>query len=231
MCDGLHRWDITPKEAVALQRELSGMVQTRPLPEHFSVLGSSDLSYIPALDILIATVLTFTWPGLELLESISITAPIRFPYVPGLLSFREIPPLLDALEKLRRMPEVLLCDGQGIAHPRRFGLAAHLGLWLGLPSVGCAKKRLIGTHPRLELVKGSRVPLFDKEERIGTVLCTRDGVKPVYVSPGHLADFESSTDLVMRCVGKTRIPEPLTQAHVTAGKHRAEILSHPVTSL
>lgn len=223
MTGGLHPWDLTPKEAVALQRELSGRVRLEPLPESFTVLGASDLSYIPVRNLLVATVLTFQWPDLTPLETVSITAPIRFPYVPGLLSFREIPPLLEAIAELHRMPDVFLCDGQGIAHPRRFGLAAHLGLWLGLPAVGCAKSRLIGEHAPFELLKGLHAPLVDKGEIVGCVLCTRDGVKPLYVSPGHLADIESSRELVLACVGKTRIPEPLKQAHNTATRRRTEL--------
>jgi deoxyribonuclease V len=216
-------WNLTPGEAKALQRELVGQVRLEPLPERIEVLGASDIGYVKASNRLVAVMVTFTWPQLEPMETVHAIAPARFPYVPGLLSFREIPSLLAAYAKLDRPPDVLLCDGQGIAHPRRFGLAAHLGVCLGIPTVGCAKKRLCGEYEPFEWKKGTSSSLRIEGEAVGCVLCTRDGVKPVYVSPGHLADIPSSRNLILGCLRRFRIPEPLRQAHLTATRLRSAI--------
>ena len=160
----------------------------------------------------------------RVIERRALSRPLQFPYVPGLLSFREAPALLVALRRLRTPVDALLCDGQGIAHPRRFGLACHLGVLLGLPAVGCAKSRLIGDWVEPGRDRGERSPLTIGAERIGTVLRTRTGVKPLFVSPGHLCDFEGAEDLVLRCGGGLRLPEPvrLADQHVGMFKHRRE---------
>ena len=158
-----------------------------------------------------------------MIESVHCVCRVAFPYVPGLLSFREVPPLIEAYRKIREKPDVLLCDGQGIAHPRKLGFAAHLGLCLGIPTVGCAKSRLCGDHESLTLRKGSSKPLFVNGEQLGLVMCSRDGVKPIYISPGHLSDIASSKRLISRCLRRYRIPEPLRLAHVEANRRRAEV--------
>jgi deoxyribonuclease V len=142
------------------------------------------------------------------LEVATASRRLRFPYVPGLLSFREAPALLAALRKLRRAPDLLLCDGQGIAHPRRFGIACHLGVWLGLPAVGCAKSRLVGEHEEPAWPRGSVTPLLDRAAVVGAVVRTRDGVRPLYVSPGHRIDVVGATRLVLACATRCRLPEP-----------------------
>ena len=215
-----HRWDLSPKEAVALQRELAESVVFCPLPEDFKILGASDIGYVPAIDRLVAVVVTFSWPELQLLETVHAISSIPFPYIPGLLSFREVPPLLEAFEKLRNPPDALLCDGQGIAHPRRLGLASHLGLWLDIPTVGCAKSRLCGTHDPPGPLRGDSALLRHQDEIVGVVFRSRDNVNPIYISPGHLADLPGSVELVRRCLGRTRIPEPLRQAHNIATRLR-----------
>ncbi|MCY3795367.1 MAG: endonuclease V, partial [Gammaproteobacteria bacterium] len=141
----------------------------------------------------------------RVIERRALSRPLQFPYVPGLLSFREAPALLAALRRLRTPVDALLCDGQGIAHPRRFGLACHLGVLLGLPAVGCAKSRLIGEWAEPGGDRGEGSPLTHDGKRIGTVLRTRTGVKPLFVSPGHLCDFEGAADLVLRCGGGLRL--------------------------
>ena len=145
---------------------------------------------------------------------------LTFPYVPGLLSFREAPALLAAIGKLRTRPDVLMCDGQGLAHPRRFGIACHVGLLAGVPSIGCAKSILIGEHGMLKPARGSTVALIDGGERVGTVLRTRDGVNPVYVSVGHRIDLAGSEETVLRCSIRYRLPEPTRLAHQLCGKAR-----------
>jgi deoxyribonuclease V len=219
----LHRWDLQPAAAKALQLELAERVRLQSLPTAFRVLGAADIAYVAATKQLVAVMVTFQWPDLTLLESSHVVAPVAFPYIPGLLSFREVPSLLEAHRKLRRPPEVLLCDGQGIAHPRKFGLASHLGLCLEIPTVGCAKKLLCGKHDELGLRRGSASPLRLRDEAVGWVFRSRDAVKPIYISPGHLSDLESSKDLIHRCLGRFRIPEPLRQAHNLATRLRLSL--------
>ena len=209
----LHNWDLTPSEAIALQKELAGRVKVQPLPRDFKVLGAAALAYSKTSGLLAAALCTFSWPDLEPLESVHVIAEAKFPYIPGLLSFREVPAGLEAFGILKRPAQVLLCDGQGLAHPRRLGLASLLGLCLEIPTVGCAKSRLCGDFGALALSRGSRSPLVHAGEVVGCVFRSRDGVKPLFVSPGHLSDIESSVELVRRCLGRTRIPEPQRSAH------------------
>ncbi len=218
-----HEWNITPAEAITRQKELASRVRLQPLPAEFGVLGAADLAYAKSSQQLVAVIVTFTWPTLQALETVHVVEPVRFPYVPGLLSFREIPALLSAYRLLKRPPEVFLCDGQGLAHPRKLGLASHLGLCLEIPTVGCAKSRLCGEHQPLELKRGQHTPLYLHGEQVGEVLCSRDQVKPVFVSPGHLADFPSSRLLVLRCLSRYRLPEPLRQAHDIATRLRQQL--------
>ncbi len=211
---------LSPREARELQERLAGRVRLQPLPASFSVLAAADLSYLKESHELIAVIVTFSWPDLEPLETVHIKAPVRFPYVPGLLSFREIPPLLKAYEHLRKPPDVFLCDGQGLAHPRRFGLACHLGVVLSVPTVGCAKSRLCGEHDPLGPMRGERRPLMLSGEQVGYVYRSKSHVKPLYISPGHLADCDSSLELVRRCISRFRIPDPLRVAHQSAARLR-----------
>jgi deoxyribonuclease V len=217
-----HCWTLSPKEAIALQKTLAAQVRIQPLPTRLKTVGSADISYSKRSDLLVAVVLSFSWPGLDLLESASHVCKAAFPYVPGLLSFREVPPLVEAYRKIGCKPDVMLCDGQGIAHPRRLGFASHLGLYLGIPTVGCAKSRLCGDHDSLPPDKGSSKPLLLDGEQIGLVFRSRNGVKPIYISPGHLSDIPSSMQLISSCLRRYRIPEPLRLAHVEANKRRAE---------
>jgi len=219
----VHRWDLSPAAARVLQQKLAAEVELQPLPTGFAILAAADIAYVSSTNQLVAVIMSFRWPELHLIESAHVIAPITFPYIPGLLSFREVPPLLEAHAKLLHPPEVLLCDGQGIAHPRRFGLASHLGLCLDLPTIGCAKKRLCGDHEPLELRRGSATPLRLRDEIVGWVFCSRNGIKPIYISPGHLSDLESSKELVERCLNRFRIPEPLRQAHHLATQLRKEL--------
>jgi deoxyribonuclease V len=220
----LNNWNLSPKEAIALQKTLAGQVRIQSLPSRFKILGAADIAYCKTSDILIAVILTFKWPSLELHESVHIAGKVQFPYISGLLSFREVPPLLQAYAEIEKKPDIFLCDGQGIAHPRLLGFASHLGLCLEIPTVGCAKSRLCGEHESLTLRKGFSKPLILHGEQVGLVYCSRDGVKPLYISPGHLSDIPSSKSLISRCLGRYRIPEPLRQAHVLATRLRRETL-------
>lgn len=167
-----------------------------------------------------ASVVVLSYPEMEVIECADAVAKLTFPYVPGLLSFREAPACLAAAAQLQTAPDVFLIDGQGIAHPRRLGLASHLGLFLGRPTVGCAKSRLLGTYDEPGREKGSRSPLYDGEEIIGAVVRTRTGVKPLFVSPGHLCTLEEAVLWTLRLTARCRLPEPTRLAHqqVTASK-------------
>ena len=187
-------------------------------------LGTRSVTYVAGCDVAIrgdhlcAAVLVFRLKGLELVDAASAIERTGFPYVPGLLSFREIPVLLAAFTRLRIRPEAVLCDGQGVAHPRRFGLASHLGVLLDLPTVGCAKSRLIGEHEPPGQRRGDWSPLVDRGERIGAVLRTRDGVRPLYVSVGHRTTLSDAVRLTLACGAGFRLPEPTRQADQEVGR-------------
>ncbi len=210
----LHSWNLSPQEAIALQKRLASSVVLKPLPEEITLVAGADVGYPRRHDRAVAAVATYSYPGLELRELVRFQGKFFYPYVPGLLSFREIPLLLRAFERLREEPDVVLCDGQGTAHPRRLGLASHLGLWLNLPTVGCAKTRLVGTHGRVGPRRGQYRSLLYQGDKVGVVLRTRTKVKPLYVSPGHLAEAESSRKLVEGCCIQYRLPEPIRRAHL-----------------
>ncbi len=215
------------KEAIEIQKKLAEQIIICPLPASFSFLGAADLGYLKRTNSYVAAVGVFSWPDLTLVDEAVHIGQCTFPYVPGLLSFREVPPILEAWKKLSVKPEVFLCDGQGIAHPRGIGFASHLGLLLNIPSVGCAKTRLCGEHEPLDMEKGAKTPLFLNGKEVGIVYRSRTGVKPIYISPGHKADIESSVWLVEKCVGKYRIPEPLRWAHKRAAEITSSRKSYP----
>ena len=160
-----------------------------------------------------AAVAVLRYPELDLLETAIARRPTEFPYVPGLLSFRELPAVLEALAQLREPPDLLLCDGQGVAHPRRLGIASHLGLLVDIPSIGVAKTRLCGTHVEPPNLRGAWTPLWANEEVIGAVLRTRTGVKPLYISSGHRIGLETALKYVMGCCTRYRLPETTRHAH------------------
>lgn len=171
-----------------------------------------------ATGLIFAAAVVYSFPELQLVETATARLPLTFPYVPGLLSFREIPVCLEAIKKIKRAVDLWLIDGQGIAHPRQMGLASHLGLFLQAPTIGCAKSRLIGTHDEPGPNKGDYTWLYDKENKIGAVLRTRNNVKPLFISPGHLCSFENAIDYTLVCTTKYRLPEPTRIAHQTVSK-------------
>ncbi|HMV47191.1 MAG TPA: deoxyribonuclease V [Blastocatellia bacterium] len=215
-----HSWDLTPSEAVAVQKDLRSRVRLEPLRREIKTIAGADISYNKYSEVLYAGIVVLGLPDLQIVESVGVRSISRFPYVPGLLSFREIPPLLEAWEKLQTKPDVLVLDGQGIAHPRRMGVASHIGVLLDWPTIGCAKSILIGKHGELAPEAGSRSPLVDRGEQIGFALRTRKNVTPVYVSPGHLTDLDSAAELMLRAVTKYRLPEPTRQAHLLVNEIR-----------
>ena len=219
----LHPWEMGYGEAVALQRRLAErVVLHRPPGWTPRSVAGVDVSYEKHGDLFFAGVVVLRLPDLTPLDTAAAHARVTFPYIPGLLSFRELPVLLEAFRRLPLVPDVILVDGQGIAHPRRLGLASHLGLWLGIPTVGCAKSRLCGEHPPPGRRRGDRVPLCQGGEEIGAVLTTRDNVKPLYISPGHRMDIATAVDLTLACGGRYRLPEPTRQAHLLTNRLRRE---------
>lgn len=206
-------WPRTVPEARALQEALRGKVITADRLGPIRYVAGVDVGFEQDGAVTRAAVAVLTFPALELVESALARQPTRFPYVPGYLSFREIPAVLAALKQLKTQPDLLLCDGQGLAHPRRFGLACHLGVLTGLPAIGVAKSRLVGSHGALPQKKGSWVPLQDEGEVIGAVVCTRSGVKPLYVSIGHRVSLETAIEYVLRCTTNYRLPETTRAAH------------------
>jgi deoxyribonuclease V len=202
-----HPWEVSPKEAMAIQERLSQAVVVEDDLGPVRTVAGVDIGFLEKNTITRAAVVVLSFPELELVDQAIVHRPTTFPYVPGLLSFREAPAALEALERLSIRPDLLLCDGQGRAHPRRFGLACHLGLLSGIPSVGVAKSRLVGVHEQVAEERGSRQPLMLEGEVIGTVLRTRMAVKPVYVSIGHRVNLETAVDYVLRCAPKYRLPE------------------------
>jgi deoxyribonuclease V len=209
----LHRWSLTPREARQLQTRMAVKVVERWERAAVRTIAGCDVHF-PAKRVARGAVVVMSYPKLELLEQSCGDVDCRFPYVPGLLSFRELPALLPLLSKLRTVPDVVLCDGHGVAHPRGFGLASHLGLLLDTPTIGCAKSRLIGSHTDPGSTKGSAVPLRrDQGDVIGAVVRTRASTKPVYVSVGHLVTVAKAVAIVLSCCPRYRIPEPLRAAH------------------
>jgi deoxyribonuclease V len=209
----LHSWHLSPKEAAVLQKELAGQVEICPLPSQIQTIAGLDCAFSRDGRRIAAVIAVLSFPTLEVVEIAEASDKVQFPYVPGLLSFREAPVCLKAAGKLRQIPDVFLADGQGIAHPRRLGLASHLGLFLNRPTIGCAKSRLCGVFEEPAAAKGSRSLLWENGEVVGMVLRTRCQVRPLFVSVGHRAVLEEAAELVLQCCRRYRLPEPTRLAH------------------
>ena len=210
----LHPWRVSYLQAIDIQDTLRQRLVTKPLPARPRLVAGADVAYSRRTHRVYAAVVVVAFPSLETVETVGIARRATFPYIPGLLSFREIPPLLKAFERLARVPDVLVFDGQGLAHPRRCGLACHAGLLLDMPSLGCAKTRLVGEHRTVSTRRGAFSPLMLGGARVGAAVRTRTGVRPVFVSPGHRADVGSSVDLVLSLATRYRLPEPQRRAHL-----------------
>lgn len=208
-----HAWNLRPTEAIALQKTLRQRVERSDRLPAIRHVAGVDVGFEDNGRTTRAAVAVLSFPDLRLVESALVRRPTSFPYVPGLLSFRELPAVLEALDTLKTAPDVVLCDGQGIAHPRRFGIACHLGVLLDLPTIGVAKSRLIGAHAEPPDEKGGWAPLLDKGETVGAALRTRVGVKPIYVSPGHRVSLATAIALTLACTTRYRLPETTRHAH------------------
>ncbi|HEX3050426.1 MAG TPA: deoxyribonuclease V [Aggregatilineaceae bacterium] len=214
----LHSWNLAPDEAIAVQRELAAQIITdQPLDlPNLKLVGGVDVSVKEHVSQ--AAVVVLRYPELDVVEVARATQPTTFPYIPGLLSFREGAVILDAMRKLQATPDVFIFDGMGTSHPRRIGIACHIGLFIDIPTVGCGKSRLVGSHDMLPETKGAWRELKHRGETIGVVLRTRNNVSPVYVSVGNRATLDTSRELVIRCTTRYRLPEPTRAAHNAAGQ-------------
>ena len=227
----LHEWDLSPAQAIALQKALAGAVLRA---DRFGPGGRRAIRRVAGVDaafadggrVIRAAAVMLEYPGLVLTDQVLVERPTTFPYVPGLLSFREVPALLEALGQLPAAPDLILCDGHGYAHPRRFGLACHLGLWLDTPTIGVAKSRLTGSHDEPGPAKGDVAWLLAGKgdrprERLGAVLRTREQVKPVFVSAGHRISLRTALALTLACATRYRLPEPTRLADKLSKAHRS----------
>lgn len=201
-------WPTNAQDAIAIQKELKSNVKIYNDFDKIKYIAGIDCSYDIRSKLSFAIIVIMTIENLTPIEIIRAELPTTFPYVPGLLSFREIPVILSAFTQLKIKPDLLMVDGHGIAHPRRLGIAAHLGVLLDIPSIGVAKSRLTGQYKEPDLTKGSQSELIDKGVIIGTVLRSRDKVKPLFISPGHRVSQEKTVELVLQCLIKYRLPEP-----------------------
>ena len=221
----LHSWNLSYSRAREVQSELACKVEFTRLKKNPKLIAGIDCAFSRDGERILAVVVVLRLPGFEVMEIVSASRKVTFPYIPGLLSFREAPVCIAAVEKLQTQPDVFMIDGQGIAHPRRLGLAAHLGLFLDQPTIGCAKSRLTGTYEEPPLEKGAYNLLKDdkrkqktQSEIIGAVVRTRTNVKPVFVSVGHKCLLEDAIRVVLECAVKYRLPEPTRLAHQAVSK-------------
>ena len=213
-----HSWDLSANDAIALQHQLAAQVDTS------TPLKLDRIRYVAGVDCSVkdkvsrAAIVVMSYPELEIVETATEAITTPFPYIPGLLTFREGEVILKAHAKLEIKPDVYIFDGQGIMHPRRLGIAAHIGLWLQKPSVGCGKSRLIGKHDTLGAEKGNTTPIIDRGETVGMLVRTRTRVKPVYISVGHKTTLDTSVQLILNCTTCYKLPEPIRAADHLAGQ-------------
>ena len=214
----LHSWEVSPQEAIKIQKDLKSKISLKKSFSKIDKIAGADVSYYQ--NNMIAGVIIFEFPNLKVIESQFFISPVNFLYIPGLLTFREGPSLLAAFKKIKNEPDIILFDGQGIAHPRRMGIATHLGLFLDKPTIGCAKSRLSGEYTSVGEEKGDYALLKEGEEILGAVLRTRRKVKPIFISPGHKIDLSNSIEIVLKCTEKYKLPVPVREAHIFVNQIR-----------
>ncbi len=212
MLQHAHPWDVTTGQAVEIQKQLAGLVRAEPLTFTPATIAGVDVSIHG--DEAQAAVAVLAYPSLDIVNHALWRGPVAYPYVSGLLSFREVPAVLRALEQLHELPDLIMADAQGIAHPRRIGMAAHLGILIDMPVIGVAKARLVGDPVEPDDYPGARVPMMVRGEQVGEIVRTRTGAKPLYVSIGHRITLPEAVDLVLHCCTRYRLPEPTRQAHL-----------------
>ncbi len=219
----LHPWDMQLSEAARFQDRLRTLVRiVRPETDDISLVAGADVSYSRRTNLLYAGVVVLSYPDLRVVRELGCEQEVSCPYVPGFLSFREAPAILRLFADLQDNPQIVFVDGQGIAHPRGMGLASHVGLFLDTSTIGCAKTRLIGDFSPVGVRKGGFSYLIYEGRRMGTVLRTRDAVKPLFVSPGHKMDIETARELTLSCTTRYRLPDPIRYAHLLATRMRKQ---------
>ncbi len=214
----LHEWNLSCKEAIGIQRQLASQVRFTAMKKRPKIIAGLDCAFSKDGKQIFASAVVIDLSDFSIIETATAIRKVDFPYIPGLLSFREAPACIDAIEKLKSTPDCLIIDGQGIAHPRRLGIASHIGLLIDKPTIGCAKSRLIGTFDEPGNKKGSFSPLVDSDEKIGVVLRTRTDVNPVFVSVGHKCTLDDAISVVLQCTTRYRLPEPSRLAHQLVGQ-------------
>lgn len=222
----IHPWPVDQNEALKIQYRLREKVVIGGSLDGVKLIAGIDTAFDHTNDILYAAVCIFDFPGLTECERVTASARAVFPYIPGLYSFREGPVIVNALTRLNTRPDLMMIAGHGIAHPRRFGLASHLGLILDIPSIGCARKRLVGQYDEVGPEKDSWSPLIVDNEEVGRVYRTRERVKPLFISPGHRTTVKEAVDYVIRCLGGYRVPEPMRAAHRLANRVKRNNRNH-----
>jgi len=218
----LHSWNVTPKQAISIQHKLRIKIKTFDDFDSLKKVGGVDVGFVKEKNLSCASLVIFSYPDMRIIDVINSSEPINFPYIPTFLAFREVPIVLSCFEKLENPPDILILDGQGYAHPRRMGLACHVGVLLDIPTIGCAKSRLIGEFNMPGEKKGSYSYLYDKGEIIGAVLRTRDNISPVFVSIGHRVSLNTAIELILD-MSITRIPEPTKIADREVKKYTNKI--------
>lgn len=215
----LHDWDLSPKDAIALQNKLASQIINNTPIDLANVKTIAGVDVSVKNNVSQSAVVVMTYPKLEIIETVRAKLPTSFPYIPGLLTFREGHVLEEAFLQLKNVPDVFIFDGMGQIHPRKIGIASHMGLWLDKPTIGCGKTHFIGDYGEPAIEKGSYSKLTYKGKQLGVVLRTRNKVKPVYISVGHRADIDSAVELILACTPKYRLPRPIRQAHIAAGEY------------
>jgi len=219
----LHSWEVNPQEAIKIQKDLKSNISLKKSFSKINKIAGADVSYYQ--NKMIAGVVIFEFPNLKTIERQSFISTVTFPYIPGLLTFREGPSLLAAFKKIKNDPDIILFDGQGIAHPRRMGIATHLGLFLDKPTIGCAKSKLSGKYTSVGEEKGDYTLLKEGKEVLGAVLRTRRKVKPIFISPGYKIDLSNSIEITLKCIVKYRLPVPVREAHIFVNQIRNNLTS------
>jgi deoxyribonuclease V len=211
---------LTPAQAIAYQQELRGQIRIEPLTQPITTIAGADISFNKYSEVVYAGIVVFSYPDLKIIGNATAISRTSFPYIPGLLAFREVPALLEAWDKLTNKPDVMVLDGQGIAHERRLGIATHFGLVTGVPSIGSAKRRLYGKYDEPANIPFAENPMYDKGELIGTAIRSKRNCNPIFVSPGHRVSIEQSVQIIKNCIRGYRIPEPTRQAHLLVNQIR-----------
>ena len=220
----VHSWNVSPDEASVIQINLRNKVKVTALQDALHLVAGTAVAFDPGYDTIHAAIVILRYPEMELVEQYGVSEEIRFPYVSGLLAFREGPPLMHLIRKIQHQPNVILFHAHGQAHPRKFGLASHLGVLLDVPTIGVSTRILVGHHGELDNERGDQAPIIYKEQQIGTVLRSKNNVKPVYVSVGHKTDLSSAVEIALGCVTRYRLPEPLHLAQLAVKMQKYEQL-------